>query len=628
MATKQAAECREVEFPSNCKTNKAKKKHKELVLQNNPDVLFTDFTMHRGKRIKNNFIFHTDYLSEWKSVLCKHYDHICKEGIGRGGRLIVCENENLDTDNPELTITYYTKGTILVQGNENGLNSFEENFPQLKAEALKEKPLECHNTQTREGMSTGTPAPASPSSSNRKLEESLTVLELEFTEFKELMRARLNDSPYESIRHLTEELQQLKMDTQTSISELRGTIQSIREENKALRAQIAKVKEDAANKERVLLKEITWMKEEMETKKTVLIDIQEQKHTDTNTHTNTEVHHHTPSTSDKPTFSKPETDNSHLPDTPNKHAQSRTEHFTLATNSTETHSQTEPSAHGHTTAVTTESLPTSQSNVTLDSKVVLLTDSNGKFLNPEKLFPGQRASIKRCSNTKQALRLLNPETLGRPHCIIIHTGTNDLPSQHHRTAGAMRKMAETASKEFPDSRIVISTLLPRTDFPPHIIHEVNADLTRSCLALPNVHVAHHPSITPRDLYDGLHLHKDGIRAFARTLKDVALGRNRANVQPHPPYFTRYPPQPYMQSNIPFTSWSPPSRHSRPPSQHMATHPKPNTGKKKPTSTGAQKLESSKSYAAVVARPPPAPHQSSELGEIKVLLHKLCESLLK
>jgi hypothetical protein len=33
-----------------------------------------------------------------------------------------------------LTIFYYKKGTVLVQGNENSLSSFERAFPTLKAE--------------------------------------------------------------------------------------------------------------------------------------------------------------------------------------------------------------------------------------------------------------------------------------------------------------------------------------------------------------------------------------------------------------------------------------------------------------------------------------------------------------
>lgn len=118
MATWQPAECREVEFPSNCTNSKARKQHKELVLRNNAEVLFTDFTVHKGKKIKSDLIFYTVHVFEWKSALCRHYDHISKEGIGRGGRLIICADENLDTDNPELTITYYTNGTVLIQGSE------------------------------------------------------------------------------------------------------------------------------------------------------------------------------------------------------------------------------------------------------------------------------------------------------------------------------------------------------------------------------------------------------------------------------------------------------------------------------------------------------------------------------
>ncbi len=108
------------------------KKHKEKVLQDNPDVLYADYIHLNGKRIKKNFIFHTALINAWKLTICEEYKHIFKEGIGRGGRLTICEDEMLDTDNPILTITYYTKGTFLLQGNEVSLNSFEEIFPLLK----------------------------------------------------------------------------------------------------------------------------------------------------------------------------------------------------------------------------------------------------------------------------------------------------------------------------------------------------------------------------------------------------------------------------------------------------------------------------------------------------------------
>ena len=210
-------------------------------------------------------------------------------------------------------------------------------------------------------------------------------------------------------------------------------------------------------------------------------------------------------------------------------------------------------------------------------------DSNGKFLNPEKLFPAQRVTSKRCNNTYQALRLLNQDSFGKPNTIIIHTGTNDLHSQRHRTAEAIKKVAERASMEFPESRTVVSTLLQRTDFPPHIIHDINAELTRSCTALPNVYIAHHPSIGPQDLYDRLHIHKDGVRKFARGLKDVALGQNPTSSQPRPPYPFRYPPPPFMQSNMPFTCWPPSPKHLHPSPHHKAI---PQPRKKTPSPTKA------------------------------------------
>lgn len=77
-------------------------------------------------------------------------------------------------------------------------------------------------------------------------------------------------------------------------------------------------------------------------------------------------------------------------------------------------------------------------------------------------------------------------------------------------------MAEKDSKEFSESRIVISTLLPRTDTPPHVIHDTNMEISRGCATLPNVKVAHHPTIGIWDLHDGVHLNRQRVRVLQRT----------------------------------------------------------------------------------------------------------------
>ncbi|RXM97609.1 Enhancer of rudimentary-like [Acipenser ruthenus] len=92
-----------------------------------------------------------------------------------------------------------------------------------------------------------------------------------------------------------------------------------------------------------------------------------------------------------------------------------------------------------------------------------------KHLDTPRLFPGHQVNKIRCVNTERALQLLDRHTLGSPACIVIHTGIIDLDSLYQHTGRAMKRVAERASLEFPDSRVVISTLLPRVDTPPYII---------------------------------------------------------------------------------------------------------------------------------------------------------------
>ena len=173
-------------------------------------------------------------------------------------------------------------------------------------------------------------------------------------------------------------------------------------------------------------------------------------------------------------------------------------------------------------------------------------DSNGKYVDPKRLFPGKQVMSKRCTNTGHALELLKQDSLGKPEILVSHTGTNDLHSLRRDTAKAVSEVAERACRVFPETRVVISTLLPRRDTPPHVVHEINAEIIRSCFTLPNVHLARHTTIGTWDLYDGLHLNRDGVRVFAKTLKDVALNRHHDTTttagRPRPPTNIRNTPR--------------------------------------------------------------------------------------
>ena len=78
----------------------------------------------------------------------------------------------------------------------------------------------------------------------------MALLELDFAEFKNLTQARLSDPPDNTLQQLKEELQQLKRDNQALAYDLRGSLKALKQVNSVLCAQLAKVKEDAENRER------------------------------------------------------------------------------------------------------------------------------------------------------------------------------------------------------------------------------------------------------------------------------------------------------------------------------------------------------------------------------------------
>ncbi|KAJ8361888.1 hypothetical protein AAFF_G00414180 [Aldrovandia affinis] len=162
----------------------------------------------------------------------------------------------------------------------------------------------------------------------------------------------------------------------------------------------------------------------------------------------------------------------------------------------------------------------------------------------------------------------------------------------------MTKMAKRASREFPNSRVVISTLLPRTDTPPHVIHEINMEISRSCAALPNIHLAHHTNIGTWDLHDRLHLNKAGNYRPPRYQQERQ--RNTASHLPAAP-------RPQQRSAPTYTLHSCPTQPEKTPHHHQRM-----------------------TYASVMSNPTPLLPTTpmSELGAIKEMLQTLCRGLLQ
>lgn len=269
------------------------------------------------------------------------------------------------------------------------------------------------------------------------------------------------------------------------------------------------------------------------------------------------------------------------------------------------------------------STPTENSQKT---DIVLLIDSNGKFIDEKKLFPKHSVAKLWCPNTHSALRLLNEDSLGSPSHIIIHTGTNDLRAQQERVASALQRVIEKATTTFPNAKITISTLLPRKDFHPDTIQRVNANLSRTCALKPQVHLAHHPTLDLTCLYDHVHLYRATVPIFAKTLKDVALNRS-TNTTPRSNRARQHPPRPEINHTAPTKNSQRPQPlpyHNN--SQQTRTSPLLPT----PITQHMQQTPGSLSYAQTVSRnstPTSAQTPTAELKDIHQMLNLICSHLL-
>ncbi|KAJ8377144.1 hypothetical protein SKAU_G00077240 [Synaphobranchus kaupii] len=79
---------------------------------------------------------------------------------------------------------------------------------------------------------------------------------------------------------------------------------------------------------------------------------------------------------------------------------------------------------------------------------------------------------------------------------------------------------------------------------------VNAEISRGCALLPNVHLAHYPTIGHWDLYDHVHLDEAAVREFTKTLKDVALGRHPGHSPSSKRVTSNFQHRPAAVPNIP------------------------------------------------------------------------------
>lgn len=555
-------------YPATAKSAKEKKTYKHSFLRQNPETLWSDFSQTGGRPTTTNLLLYTEDRDSWHKAICKHFQYYKKLGICNGRQIQI--HKEGDNDNTFLTVNLYQNGTVMFQGSEASLISVQRDFDILKRLTKSEKGEQSTDPQS-EAHSINNNCSAVPdedelctSHCDAHLEQSvcelrnnLALQEVILVELKEQLHLQTTSN-----QHLEAQFHRLKQEFTAWVKELRGQITELQEDKEALRRQLREVREEQ------FLREEALVNPREEANSPTLLHHNTTTPTtpvNTGTHTHTQESN-THATTHPPTPTTPATTHTLTPSTP----------ATTDTASPSTSAEREFPPRSPPSSSTTDPpkpLPPSQRGTATNraTEVVILIDSNGKFINEQKLFPGIKATKIWCPKTNDALLKLNSQLIGEPSHIIIHVGTNDLWTLKERVADSVIRVAGKATETFPVSKIVISTILPRADLHPDTIAKVNAAISRGCALMPNVYLAHHPTLGLHNLHDHVHLRKDIVNVFAKTLKDVALDRSLSKrttmaSQTTKPYHPGHHPIDRHMPRLQYTPQHGP-RHEHPKLQH-------------------------------------------------------------
>ena len=583
-APSRCSEAIKIQYPLHVKNEKSRKDYKMKLLMENQETLFADY--YKNGNI-SNLIFHTNHPRAWHSAILAHYPSVTRAGITEGWKLRILDNEDSESCN----INIYKSGTVIVQSNPK---QFQLDFHLIKELAQQEKLSLDKDTPTPSGSNQSSslcnttdeqpPAESQPPSTDYhsliEMKDKFTQLEVRQVELEQQVITLQSAQTQTTVQHNNTPLTrpgELEVDRDISalwtvVRQLQQEKEQNQEKNRALEERIGLLVEERL---RGMEERVRGTEERL--RGTACDREQPTREVATPTEKPAEQPTPAPDKSFDTTAEQSTPDPDHRVDTTAEQTNEEPQAQRLSPPPI-----TPPVSHPDSPS-DNPLTPTEDKHKT---QIVLLMDSNGKYIEEKKLFPKHSVSKLWCPNTQRALDLLSEDQLGSPSHIIIHTGTNDLRAQQERVATALKGVIEKASSTFPNAQVVISTLLPRKDFHPATIQRVNASISRDCASKPNVFLAHHSTLDLNSLYDQVHLYKAAVPTFARTLKDIALKRipntsHRSNRSiDSPPRPARHPPRPAGPPPGP-THRGPTPRGitSRP--QYTQTHPHPHPNQSTP-----------------------------------------------
>ena len=100
----------------------------------------------------------------------------------------------------------------------------------------------------------------------------------------------------------------------------------------------------------------------------------------------------------------------------------------------------------------------------INSKIIVLMDSNRKFIDKNKLFPNEKALILACPTIERGREILQQTKFVDQHTIIIHTGVNDLENcSPQEVSNKFCELLLSYKTTYPTVKIIASSITPRKD---------------------------------------------------------------------------------------------------------------------------------------------------------------------
>ncbi|KAF3850426.1 hypothetical protein F7725_012198 [Dissostichus mawsoni] len=388
-------------YPQEVKNDSARKAYKLKLLKDRPETLFAD--LYKSGEV-SNLIFLTDQPLAWHAAISAHYPSVKKEGICNGWKIKIKEVEDPDT--------------VMTTVNMNGPN--RRNLPPLTTTTPCQRqtppPLLAAPADPEEKEPTG-PEPAQ----DPQLDRAITDLKVKFTELeRELVQLRelISQQPAQDTR-----VQQDSSAISTELTKLRQDRDSNRRELSTVRTEVRELQQDreshmarltALTEEVRELREETELQERTDCSERERVKEQLDSHPDHNQNPVTPIE----SSQNPPTQQPPSTPSSIS--SPHANPTPRSPPITQM--------NTTPSPQTNTTPH--PSRPAQQRG---KPDIVILIDSNGKFIDENKLFPTHTGSYDYPQARPEPL--LSPGVPPQPQRRELHPDPLSYAQAVKRTAG-------------------------------------------------------------------------------------------------------------------------------------------------------------------------------------------------